>query len=277
MNRIRARRIRDWSLVLSSAGIPHRIASTRLGFRLRVAPSSRKRAIREIRLYEREVKDAPEEISFKLPAEFPWVRVLAFTFVILAINILIFNEGDSVVLSAGALSEAIRSGEIWRAVTALLIHADWGHFWSNALFFGLFLGILTSSGGFFFSLLLALTAGSLGNLINAFVHQPSHLSVGLSTAVFAAIGIASLWTASRNWKKLWIPLTGGLAFLSFFGMAEYSDIGAHLFGFLSGIFLGAVSIPMVKKNPPNLAIQGISFIVTLALLCWAWVSALGQF
>ena len=41
------------------------------------------------------------------------------------------------------------------------------------------------------ALCLALLAGALGNLLSAFVHHPSHVAIGASTATFGAMGALS--------------------------------------------------------------------------------------
>src|SRR5690625_2209501 len=46
----------------------------------------------------------------------------------------IFLVQNPVILEAGSASEeAIRSGQWWRAATALTLHADWGHLIGNSL------------------------------------------------------------------------------------------------------------------------------------------------
>ena len=141
-------------------------------------------------------------------------------------------------------------GQWWRSVTALFLHADTEHLISNMGFGLIFFWALNrrigSGPGFAFADL----AGILGNICNA-LYKPAHVvSLGFSTALFGAVGVAAGIAAydavkkgfsQEDFRKLLVPLAAGLAFLGLFGGGgeERTDYAAHIFGFCCGFLLGA--------------------------------------
>ena len=96
-------------------------------------------------------------------------------------------------LAAGVLDTAVvRSGEYWRAVTALTLHFDVAHLLGN-MGFGAFFGWLASQllgpgvafGG-------AVAAAPLANALNVAVQPVSHVSAGASTMVSESMWMALL-------------------------------------------------------------------------------------
>lgn len=173
----------------------------------------------------------------------------------------------------------IAAGEYWRTVTALMLHSDTVHLLGNIAFgsfFGFYVAQYLGAG---FGWFLVLLGGTLGNALNAWAQSPVHRSVGASTAVFAALGILTAYRWGRGfepntpWRVRFAPLYAGIALLAFTGTAgESTDLGAHLFGFLSGLLLGWLATRLVEhvgaKVQLMLAAAGLS--VCLA----AWLLAL---
>ncbi len=145
-----------------------------------------------------------------------------------------------------------QSGEIWRTVTALTLHADLLHLVSNLVAgtgFGLLVARCFGAGP---GWLLILCSGTAGNLLNAWVHFPEvHRSLGASTAVFGALGLltgfgihgAMRAPARRFSVPAWaVPALGGMTLLGLLGMGDIRvDVAAHLSGFLCGGLLGWVA------------------------------------
>lgn len=96
--------------------------------------------------------------------------------------------------------------------------------------------------------LLILLGGTLGNFLSCLIQQGNPFeSIGASTATFAALGIqvgvvlSTEHRGERSYrsKRLLVILTAGFAIFSLFGASgENTDVGGHLFGALSGLFLG---------------------------------------
>lgn len=138
-------------------------------------------------------------------------------------------------------------GEIWRAATALFLHADLGHLSSNILG-GVFLfsAVFAAWGACRGALWLGMAAMA-GNLAAAAIHYPAeYRSLGASTAVFAALGLLTgravrlVWQnrPARLWRAVAVPLAAGITVLALFGAGEQRvDVLAHATGFGAGLIV----------------------------------------
>jgi membrane associated rhomboid family serine protease len=210
-----------------------------------------------------------------------WPGVAVWNIVLVVVAILATRQtlGHDWYTAGRAEAAAIMTGELWRALTALTLHADTVHLLGNLVFgsfFGFYVGKYLGEG---FGWSLILIGGVLGNTINAFVQSPLHLSVGASTAVFAALGILTTWRWRRgfepntSWRVRFAPLYAGIALLAFTGTAgESTDLGAHLFGFVSGLLLGLLAARVAERLGPR---AQMAFAASSALCCLvAWRAAL---
>jgi rhomboid protease GluP len=184
-------------------------------------------------------------------------------------------------LEAGrAHAGAIASGEWWRTVTALTLHADGPHLFGNLLFGTLFGFLLSHELGRGVGWLGVLLAGATGNTLNAVMRSAEHVSVGASTAVFAAIGMTMVlqWRYHANRGLLlqrWTPPIIGMVFLGFLGTAgARTDVAAHIWGLLSGLGAGALLNRMRSRLPAANAPQGWLEALSLMILGIAWLLAL---
>jgi membrane associated rhomboid family serine protease len=188
---------------------------------------------------------------------------------------------------------AMMQGQLWRAFTALTLHADPAHVASNAVVGGAFLILLSRRVGSGVAWLAAVLAGALGNLLNAAVHAavqgPGHLSVGFSTAVFGAAGVLAglkamggeggLHAGASAPGRGWLPPVGaGLALVATLGTAgEDTDLGAHFFGLMAGLALGGLLARLALRlgRPDEWAGGRANFAAgwfagLLPALAWAW-------
>ncbi|MEE4360988.1 MAG: rhomboid family intramembrane serine protease [Pseudomonadales bacterium] len=178
---------------------------------------------------------------------------------------------------------AIIEGQWWRPVTALTLHADFGHILANSVFgavIGLNVGRYLGSG---FGWLLVLLAGVAGNLLNASLQPDRFASLGASTANFAAVGLVGAWIWRRGgrrsfgWRRSLAPLFAAFALLAFTGVGGEDrnvDVGGHFAGFGCGALLGALA---ARVDPARLGRvgQGLCATLALALVTSAWLWALG--
>jgi membrane associated rhomboid family serine protease len=169
----------------------------------------------------------------------------------------------------------VRTGEWWRTVTALTLHADIGHLIGNSVF-GAVLGVLVARRlGSGVGWLAIVVAAALGNALDAIVQRDGFVSLGASTAAFAALGIAATAgvraDASRgDWRRHLAPIAGAIGLLAFTGLeGERTDIVAHVCGFLVGIAVGALCarIPPRWLGPAAQRRAGLAAIA-VALGCW---------
>lgn len=123
-------------------------------------------------------------------------------------------------------------------------------------------------------------AGIFGNLVNAWLHPASHTSIGASTAVFGAVGILAAITMTRyrhhRRRRRMIPFAAALALLAELGTAgEHTDLGAHLFGFLSGLLLGfATEYLIARKGRPGHRVNALLALFSAVVVAAAWCRAL---
>lgn len=236
-------------LVLESRGISSQIVSIDGGYGLVVDPQQEDIAKLEISAYLQEnLIDKKAEKSIATPAHYP-VKPALIGYVILMCGIssaagyFLFNTDW---YAQGRVdSVQIFAGQWYRLVTALTLHANAQHLLSNLGFGLLFLHYCSRFLGYGLASLAVLMGGIFGNLINITLRDGHHLSIGASTAIFAALGLLSLYSwqmryySQQRWAKRMGPIFGGIALLAFTGVGgPNTDIGAHFWGFVAGALTG---------------------------------------
>ena len=269
------------SLVLSAVGIDHwhDQATGQLLVRNEDAPA----ALFHLNQYHLENRNWPPSKPLYQPLSTQSQPTLM---VMVSFALFFFHTGPwstgSVWFSQGAVDSAaiLNHGEWWRLITALTLHADISHLLGNCLIGGLVIHLLSRMIGYGQSWLLLLLTGSIGNLCNVAFRQQPHLSVGFSTSVFAAIGLLTGLqlgrSATRSYKALLLPLGAGAGLLAFLGSEGVrTDLGAHLFGFVSGVGGGWLftRTGLVERFQTP-ALQVSLFLLALALPVLAWIWAL---
>lgn len=186
-------------------------------------------------------------------------------------------------LTAGAAAAgSIVDGQWWRALTALGLHADYGHLFSNMIagaFLGMILSQILGSGLAWFLILLA---GGLGNGFNALFQPAGHAAIGASTAVFGALGLLAMFmtryqrSLRRQGLRRWAPVAAGVMLLAFLGMeGERIDVGGHVAGFASGLVLGAVLLAIGEPATRQEGGVQLAFgAAAVVLFAGAWLVAL---
>ena len=190
-------------------------------------------------------------------------------------------------------STAIINGQWWRTLTALTLHADFGHLIANVAVGMIFAGALLPYLGSGWTWLGIVLSGALGNWLNALGHHAAgetHLSIGASTAVFGGLGILVGWQIvgvvrhhgeqkadHQLIRRVWFPIAAGLALLAYLGSGsegQHVDFMAHLFGMLAGgllgIFMASARLPQ-RTSPRWQVALGL---LALLLPCTAWVFAM---
>jgi membrane associated rhomboid family serine protease len=283
------RQMRRWSLVLESRHIPWRAEQHRFGWQLLVPADALARAGRELRQYESENRGWPP----LPPRDTPLIDNRTTTiWVLIAIGVF-YNITQYQIDLAGhypvdwkALGNAhagkIMTGQWWRTVTALTLHADWQHLLGNLLIGGVFISRLCRDLRSGPAWLLLLAAGMLGNLANAWLQNPGHRSVGASTAIFGAVGLLAAISMVRyrhnlRSRRRWtLPVAAALGLLAMLGAGgENTDLGAHLFGFLFGLPLGAgAELAVERWGRPRLPWNVSLALCAMGIVTGAWWAAL---
>ncbi|MBS3758043.1 MAG: rhomboid family intramembrane serine protease [Desulfobacterales bacterium] len=273
------------SLVLSSAGIVHRVRKDPDGWAVWVEAHDYDAAYQAMMNYFNEnsrdewtdTTEAPRPqydsrfIEALFAAVFLMVWHLAFD---------IAGAHEAVVQRFGAAAGEILNGELYRAVTALMIHADAAHLVGNMVGIVIFGTAVAAETGWGLGWLMILASGIAGNLLNAGLYKTGHLSIGASTAVFGALGILAGYQMLRRFRSrgkrlaALAPLACGLALLGFIGSGENVDIMAHLFGFITGLGMGAV-YAVFCRIPLNPFFQAGALFLVMGVIfsSWVWAAA----
>ena len=141
----------------------------------------------------------------------------------------------------------IFDGEIWRLVTSMFLHADWGHLGGNMLFLymlGRSLHPFYSNGAFWG---MYLVSGLIGNLAGLFF--TNYLSLGASGAI---MGLGGVLVFRMIWGKEAKAFRYGGNFISLATMIGYNLIyglvtpGIDNYGHFGG-FIGGILVAMLVQ------------------------------
>lgn len=274
----------DRALVLLAVGIPYQIlASENNHYALSVPSPYAEKARFEIWEYEQENKPPKPLVRAIAPT---YARAIPAAIIYVLVLVLVTWLAEIAAfghdwLAAGRIDGAlIRDGEWWRVITALTLHGSFKHLLGNIVFgtlFGVLAGGFVGPGLVWFCVLVA---ASCGNLLNIFLLDAGHRSIGASTAVFAALGIVSgfVWRAKLMAQERWAwrlgPIVGGIVLLAYTGTGDANtDVGAHLAGFACGFGTGTVLVALSGTlNRPDL--QRASGLLTIGIIGAAWIAAL---
>ena len=279
------RQIFLWALVLSAAGIEHRVVFAQPEWQLWVATEEESAASREIAAYEAENQNWPpkkitDEATLFLvhrPVIIPVLGALLGMYVVTGPW---QDNGAWFLKGSASTSDILVHHQWWRVVTALTLHADSVHLLGNLLIGGVLAHFLCRLLGSGFGWLLTLLAGALGNSINAILRGGGAESVGFSTAVFGMVGILAGLRLARltALQDVLIGIGGALSLLAFLGTeGARTDLGAHLWGVVCGLGLGFLAARLnllrwvVMARAQVLAgLFSLGFVVGAWLLAFSW-------
>ena len=266
-----------YGLVLTASGIRYRVKRQNDRWSIRVDETAIDTALECIEKYRAEnpVREVPPERCPPRIFGAIWVSLM------LLASFAAAGSGEDFQRIAGLCgvsAAGIRNGEVYRAATALMLHASPAHLAGNiaaVAVFGTAVCHVTGSGA---GWLMILLSGILGNLANAALIGSGHLSIGASTAVFGAVGLLTAYQFDQKIRsperrtRAWLPLAGGLALLGFLGAGAHTDLTAHLFGFAAGTLLGFGYVRFLKQ-PVNKKIQAACMTAAIGLLAASWLWA----
>ncbi len=280
------RDVRERGLVLRAQGIPYDQLQRGGLFFLVVEEPHAEQALRELSLYETENKSW--RVEEEPPPSLPGGKLSTLVFAVLLAACHAFAQAELFGLSwlerGAAHAERLLSTEPWRAVTALFLHAGPVHLASNLVFGSLFGFLVASSVGGGLGWAAILLGGALGNVTNALLLPPEHVSVGASTAVFAAVGVlgGSEWRRRNLMRQRQLrraaPIVMALVLLAFHGIPQVPgrvDVGAHVCGLAWGLVLGAFLPWLLESGARDLRRQVRIGLGALLLIFFSWSLALG--
>jgi rhomboid protease GluP len=274
----------DWALVLAAAEIPYRLDERDGRFTLAVATGDLTAA--EAALVAFDAEGAPESPPPAPDAGASTLGPLAAIGFCAMFLVTGTRAAGSRWFDAGAASaEQIAAGQWWRAITALTLHADLLHLCGNVVAALIFVSAAGRWLGGGLAAVLILASAAVANLLTAAVHRTAFVSVGSSTAIFAALGLmAGLQVARRLQLRTrrgyaWVPLGAGLGLYAMLGVGAGADVYAHLFGLGIGALVGFAVARAQMRTPgawraPRAEVQALLGAAALALVTSCWALAL---
>jgi rhomboid protease GluP len=271
------------AFVLTAVGVPNVIDFDGFQYVIRVEASLAQTALQHLDRYALESRPPPPPPPPPRLNPFAWVGA-AFYVVVLLIVGLSISAGlwrlDA--FDVGAIDAArVKSGEWWRAITALTLHVDGQHLAANVAGGVWFAYLAARQLGSGVTWLLTVLGAGLANLLESLLGPASHHSVGASTAVFTVLGILAAYSwrtrlsYPQRWARRWSPLIAGVILLGWMGSeGEHTDVVAHVSGFVVGTGMGAsIAIPRVQKVLMSVP-QWATGAAALAIVSIAWTFAL---
>jgi len=272
------RRAMDWSLALASQGIEAVIENRpETGWSLVVAAAESERALAVIEQYRREnLGWLWRRTVMRGDVVFDWASVL---WVLLTGAFFWLDASVSDLRPLGIMDGgAVARGEWWRFFTAEVLHADFGHLATNAVFGLLLLGFAMGRFGTGVGLLAAYLAGAAGNGVSLLIHGKSLHGLGASGVVMGALGLLAVQSVGllrrnpHSWKFALAGLAGGVMLFVLLGLNPGTDVAAHFGGFLAGVILGAALAPARKLTGRPL-VNLIAALLLAALVIVPWLLA----
>jgi membrane associated rhomboid family serine protease len=268
----------DWSLVLLSQGIESVLdGSPEGGWTLEVLPGEHARALATLRLYEFENRRYPwRRELLESGLLFDW---MALAWVLLLAVFYWLDANKNLHSTGEMLPSAVSRGEWWRLFTATWLHADLGHWASNAAFGFVLLGLSMARYGTGVGLLASYVAGVGGNLLRFAVSRNGNPSLGASGMVMGMLGLLAiqsvpLWRHHPASRKYILSGTcGGILLFVLLGTAPGTDLLAHFGGFVSGLALGTLAAALANLQPRPL-LNLLCAIATALLVIYPWWLAL---
>jgi rhomboid protease GluP len=268
----------DASLVLSAIDVDHVVDRDADGWGLFVPVPQVARAIAELETYRDENRATVIRRPRVTIIDRGWVGVIGYLFVIWALPTLEVSHAFGRTWREGGEMQAglVMAGQWWRTITALTLHADLGHIVANSLFgavFGVLVGRHFGSG---LGWLLVVLCGAIGNSLDAALQPDDFLSIGASTATFAAVGLVGGFVWRRgyyravDWRRSFAPIFATIALLAYTGIGdERTDVVAHVTGLTTGLGCGIVVAGFDVRRLGRIG-QYCAGIAVVGLVALAW-------
>jgi rhomboid protease GluP len=273
------------ALVLTAVGVPSVVDFDGSQYVIRVEASLADVALGHLTRYAAESRPLPEPPPPPRLHSFAWIGCALYVLVLMVVGLSVaggmwrLDAFDVGAIDAGL----VKSGQWWRAFTALTLHVDGAHLAANlgaGVWFGYLAGRQLGSGT---TWLLAVLGAGAANLLEALLGPSSHQSVGASTAVFTVLGLLAAYSwrerfrLPQRWARRWAPLVAGVILLGWMGSeGEHTDVVAHVGGFVMGTVLGVVmAIARVRRALTRVP-QWTAGAAAVGVIAVAWLFALSS-
>ncbi len=172
------------------------------------------------------------------------INVICF----ISFNYLLYSEYFYLLVQIN--SNIIENLELWRLFTAMFLHGDEMHIFSNMVALLIFGAVIETSFSKFEYLLIYFISGLFGNFFSLILLPYNSVSLGASGAIFGLVGAAFAMIALEEDKTL---IYLGLAYVGYFILMSFRpgiNLWAHLFGLLSGFLIGYIIMKNKRKFKP---------------------------
>lgn len=183
-----------------------------------------------------------------------YLNLLVFVIMALSSWQWLWFDNATLVRFGGNFGPLTLSGQWWRLLSAVFVHAGLLHFLFNQM-------VLTQVGQFLEPLLgpwrmlaLYLCTGLLASLTSLIWHLDAPvISIGASGAIFGLYGFFTRLLLSNLFSRRFRDafLKGTLVFIGLnlaIGLLGFIDNAAHLGGLISGLLLGQLSLGRLKRR-----------------------------
>lgn len=188
------------------------------------------------------------------PSENSGLIAAAIAMVILFVTILVWRDSPGLMrLSAAVPSRVLDEHEYWRLFSAMAVHSDWKHLFSNLPFVVFFGYLLYGYFGFGVYPLGVVVLGALTNYLSLLTYPPEVHLVGASgmTHVMGGFWLTAYILVERSLPlKKRVLRSLGVALILFLPSAVQPEISyrAHAIGLVLGIVAAAVFFQRYKRR-----------------------------
>lgn len=177
------------------------------------------------------ILDAESLRESKITFTFIFVNIFCF----IGFNVLLSDEIFYLLVQINY--NIVENYEIWRLFSAIFLHADVMHLFSNMVALFLFGVAVENNYSKLEYLFIFFISGLIGNFFSLLLLPLYSISLGASGAIFGLVGAAFVKYASEDRSFLFLGLLY-IAYFIFTSFAPGINLWAHLFGLAGGLFFG---------------------------------------
>ena len=179
---------------------------------------------------------------------------------------------------AGLVKQAVWDGQVWRLLTACLMHVSFMHFWMNAVVLFHFAKIVEQTMRRAYIPLVFLVSGACGSVFSLLLY-PHTTSVGASGGLMGLLGFITVGSyLNRDFypAKYLRNSIEAIVMIGVFGLFGFAfiDNAAHLGGLCGGLLFGWLLLRPYNQKSDNqkagwqVAILGTASLVVLGLVAF---------
>jgi rhomboid protease GluP len=209
-----------------------------------------------------------------------WLKTRALSgYTVMLIACMVVVGGVQFVVSnpievAGLVKPAVRNGEVWRLFTATLMHANFTHFWLNALALVHFSKIIEQTVQRALVPLVFLLTAPVGSVFSVLLY-PNTTSIGASGGLMGLLGfitVAAYFDRNKYPQKYFRQMIEAIVSIGLFGLFGFAfiDNAGHFGGLAGGLLLGWLLFrrkdEFIRKKRKLIELGGMAALVVLGFI-----------